>query len=144
MYSGKYQYSIEEKGRVFVPVKFRRGLSPEAEDSFVVTKGFDGCLVVYALDQWREFSKKLKALPLGNEKARRLVRWFSGNAEVVKLDSQGRIKIPQHLLEFASLDNEATIIGVLDRIEIWHPDKYSEKEKEFDPSTMGDFGGLEL
>lgn len=140
MYCGKYRYSIEEKGRLFIPVKFRRGLSPESEDTFVVTKGFDECLVVYPLDEWKEFSRKLKALPLGSEKARKIVRWFSSNAEPVKLDSQGRIKIPQYLLDFAGLNNEAIIIGVLDRIEIWEPDKYEEIEKASDPTKMG---GLE-
>jgi len=136
MFNGRYSYAIEEKGRVFVPVKFRRGLSPEAEDTFVITRGFDGCLAMYPLDRWREFEEQLGELPASDPEARRIVRWFSANAEYVRLDSQGRIRIPNHLLEFAQLDSGTVIIGVLDRIEIWNPGAYEKQEKESDPTSM--------
>ncbi len=144
MYNGKYRYSLEEKGRLFVPAKFRRGLSPDAEDSFVVTRGWDGCLEVHPLDGWRKVEKKLEEYPQEDVRARKLVRWFSANAEVVKLDGQGRIKIPQHLLEFANLEKEIVIIGVLNRIELWSPDAYAKEERESDPTKIGSLGDLKL
>ena len=144
MYNGKYRYSLEEKGRLFIPVKFRRGLSPDAEGSFVVTRGLDGCLGVYPFDGWREVEKKLEEYSQWDARARGLVRWFSANAEVVKLDSQGRIKIPQHLLEFAGLEKEVIIIGVLNRIEIWNPEAYEKEESKWDPTKLRSLGGLKF
>ncbi|MDI6839754.1 MAG: division/cell wall cluster transcriptional repressor MraZ [bacterium] len=144
MYNGKYRYSLEEKGRLFIPVKFRRGLSPEAGDTFVVTKGYDSCLALYPLDEWRKVEVKLSSYPTDNPKARRVVRWFSANAEVVKLDSQGRIKIPQYLAEFAGLNKEVVIIGVLNRIELWNPESYEREESESDPTKLGGLNGLDL
>ena len=144
MYNGKYRYSLEEKGRLFIPVKFRRELSPEAEDSFVVTRGWDGCLGIYPLDGWRKVEKKLEEYPQEDARARKLVRWFSANAEVVRLDAQGRIKIPQHLLGFAGLKKEVIIIGVLNRIELWNPEVYEKEEEESDPAKLGPLGDLKL
>ncbi len=144
MYNGKYRYSLEEKGRLFIPVKFRRELSPDAEDSFVVTRGWDGCLGVHPLDGWRKVEKKLEEYPQENARARKLVRWFSANAEVVRLDAQGRIKIPQHLLGFAGLEKEVIIIGVLNRIELWNPEVYEKEEEESDPTKLGALSDLKL
>ncbi len=144
MYNGKYKYSLEGKGRLFIPVKFRRDLLPEAEGSFVVTRGWDGCLGVYPLDGWRKVEKKLEEYPQEDARARKLVRWFSANAEVVKLDGQGRIKIPQHLLDFAELKKEVIIIGVLNKIELWDPSLYEKEEDESDPANLGSLGDLNL
>ncbi|MCK4352721.1 division/cell wall cluster transcriptional repressor MraZ [candidate division WOR-3 bacterium] len=144
MYNGKYKYSLEEKGRIFIPVKFRRGLMPDDEDTFVVTKGYDGCLALYPLNEWRKVGEKLKKYPTNDSKSRKTARWFSANAEVVKLDSQGRIKVPQHLVDFAKLVKEVVIIGVFNRIELWEPKAYEKEEKESDPTKLGGIEGLNL
>ena len=144
MYSGKYSYVVDEKGRIFVPVKFRRGTSLKNGNSFVVTRGFDRCLMVYPAEEWREVEKKLRSYPTSDIKSRRVVRWFTANAEKVKLDSQGRMKVPQHLLDFIELEKEVVIIGVLNRLEIWKPETYREEEKKSEPAGFDALPELNL
>lgn len=153
MYSGKYNYIVDSKGRIFVPVKFRRGMSPESDNTFVVTRGFDKCLIVYPIEEWRKAEERLRSYPTSDIRSRRVVRWFTANAEVAKLDSQGRIKIPQHLLEFIGVgqnirasgdqnirrqkaedSKEVIIIGVLNRLEIWEPQTYRDEENKSEPA----------
>ena len=120
---GEYNHTIDAKGRLIIPAKFREQLGEE----FVITKGMDGCLFVYPFEAWQEFEDKLKALPLTvNKEARKFSRFFLAGAATVELDKQGRALVPATLREFAGLDKEVVLAGVLDRIEIWDKDKWHE------------------
>lgn len=120
MFIGEYQHTIDPKGRIIMPSRFREGLG----DRFVVTKGLDECLFVYSLEEWSNLENKLKNLPLANKDARAFIRFFFSGASECEVDKQGRILIPSNLREFAKLDKEVVVTGVSTRIEIWSRDKW--------------------
>ncbi len=115
MFMGEYNHTIDTKGRLIVPSKFRDQLG----DEFVVTKGLDGCLFVFPQNEWQTFELKLRALPLGQKNARKFTRFFVSGATTCEVDKQGRILIPQTLREFAGLDKDVVLAGNLNRVEIW-------------------------
>ena len=115
MFIGEYNHTIDTKGRLIVPSKFREALG----DEFVVTKGLDGCLFVYPMEEWTAFTDKLKDLPLTKKDARQFSRFFLAGAASCEVDKQGRILIPSVLREFAGLEKDAVLVGVSSRIEIW-------------------------
>jgi len=124
---GEYEHSIDAKGRLSMPAK----LKSEIGDKFVVTKGLEGCLFVYSLAEWQNFEEKLKSLPLTNKNARTLTRFFLAGATECEIDKQGRFLIASNLREYAGLQKEVVIIGVLGRLEIWDKAKWQEyNEKE--------------
>lgn len=143
-YQGTYYYSVDHKGRISVPARFRKGLAPEADSTYVVTKGFDKCLSLYSLDQWRNFAATLSNLPKNRKKSRNVVRWFMANAEPVQVDSQGRIKVPQHLLEYAGIQKEAVVIGVDERMEIWNKKEYEENSRSVEATIEEDLESLDF
>lgn len=114
MFMGEFNHSIDAKGRIIVPAKFREDLGEE----FVVTLGLDGCLFLYPDSEWREFVEQLKHLP-GNRQARQLQRYFLAGATTCEVDKQGRILIPAKLREHAKLEKDVVFVGVLGKIEIW-------------------------
>lgn len=120
MFIGEYQHTIDPKGRIIMPSRFREGLG----EKFVVTKGLDECLFVYSLEEWSNLENKLKDLPLANRDARAFIRFFFSGAAECEVDKQGRVLIPSNLREFAKLDKEIVITGVSTRIEIWGKDKW--------------------
>ncbi len=120
MFMGEYNHTIDTKGRLIVPSKFRETLG----DEFVVTKGLDGCLFVYDNTEWAVFEEKLKALPLTNKDARSFVRFFLAGAAGVEVDKQGRILLPSVLREFAQITKDVVLVGVASRIEIWSKEKW--------------------
>lgn len=115
MFIGEYCHSVDVKGRVSIPAKFREELG----ESFILTKGLDNCLFIYSMGEWDILESKLKQLPLTNRDARAFVRFFFSGATECELDGQGRIRIANNLREHASLEKEAVIIGVGTRVEIW-------------------------
>ena len=115
MFMGEYNHTIDAKGRLIIPSKFRDSLGEE----FVVTKGLDGCLFVYDNKEWSAFEEKLKSLPLTNKDARQFVRFFLAGATLAEVDKQGRILVPANLREFAALEKEVVLVGVASRVEIW-------------------------
>ena len=115
MFIGEYNHTIDAKGRLIVPSKFRESLGEE----FVATKGLDGCLFVYPMKEWNEFTEKLRELPLTKKDARQFSRFFLAGAASCEIDKQGRILIPAVLREFAKLEKDAVLVGVSSRIEIW-------------------------
>ena len=122
MFMGEYNHTIDAKGRLIIPARFRELLGEE----FILTKGLDGCLSIYPMDAWEAFETKLRALPLTNKNARTFTRFFVAGATNCELDKQGRILVPQTLREFAGLEKEVVLTGNLDRIEIWSKEKWSE------------------
>ncbi|OIP70531.1 MAG: cell division/cell wall cluster transcriptional repressor MraZ [Candidatus Infernicultor aquiphilus] len=126
MFLGQYEHTIDEKGRLIVPAKYREPLG----DNFIITYGLDVCLFVYSLEEWKTLAEKLKSLPLGQRDARAFKRILFSRATNCTIDSQGRVIIMKYLREYARIDKEVMIIGVSDRIEIWSKDiwqKYFDK-----------------
>lgn len=122
MFMGEYNHIIDAKGRLIIPAKFRELLGEE----FVLTKGLDGCLFIYPMDEWEAFEEKLRALPLTNKNARAFSRFFVAGATMCELDKQGRILVPVTLREFAGLSKDVVLTGNLTRIEIWSKEKWME------------------
>ena len=131
---GEYNHTIDTKGRLIVPSKFREALG----DEFVVTKGWDGCLFVYAIDDWKVFEEKLASLPLINVEARQFARYFLSGAQYVTVDKQGRILMPQDLREFAGLEKDVVLAGMGGRIEIWSLDKWNENNEQVDINKISE------
>lgn len=119
MFMGEYSHTIDTKGRVIVPARFRDALGTE----FVVTLGLDGCLFLYTMEEWKSFSEKLEALPGGKE-VRQLKRFFMAGAFSCELDKQGRMLIPQKHREHAALEKEIFFVGMSNKIEIWSKERY--------------------
>ncbi|MGO5051932.1 division/cell wall cluster transcriptional repressor MraZ [Lachnospiraceae bacterium LCP25S3_G4] len=119
MFRGEFNHSIDPKGRLIIPAKFREGLGEE----FVITKEIGGCLSVYPTDGWKAFEEKLGSLP--RSKAN-IVRFFSGSAVDSGLDKQGRVLLSPALKTYAGLEKEVVLVGVLDRVEIWDKAKWEE------------------
>ncbi|MDD6308604.1 MAG: division/cell wall cluster transcriptional repressor MraZ [Clostridia bacterium] len=132
MYIGQYCHSTDAKGRVIMPSRFREQLG----ESFVVTKGYEGCLTVYSAAEWETFTARLLAMPDHNADARRLVRMFSSGAVSCETDKQGRILLPQHLREYAGIEKEVMVIGALSRVEIWDTEKWARYNDDEDAMTL--------
>ncbi|MDF2675818.1 MAG: mraZ [Bacillota bacterium] len=132
MFTGEYNHSFDEKGRVIIPSKLREELG----ETFYIGKGLDKCLFVYPIETWAEFVGKLRNLSTFNKQERFFLRQFISGFSECSFDKQGRILIPPTLREFSGLKNEATIIGVIDRIEIWNKESWNEysnnEEYDFD------------
>ncbi len=121
-FMGEYNHSIDAKGRVIVPSKFREQLG----DRFIVTKGLDGCLWVFPASEWESFSEKLTSLPVARKDARNFTRFFMAGATEAETDKMGRILLPQVLRDYAKLEKEAVLIGTGSRVEIWNSEQWAE------------------
>ncbi|MEY8323082.1 division/cell wall cluster transcriptional repressor MraZ [Lachnospiraceae bacterium 54-11] len=120
MFIGEYNHTIDAKGRLIIPSKFREVLG----DEFVVTKGMDGCLFVFDNPEWQAFEEKLHKLPMIDKGARQFTRFFLAGAASVEVDKQGRILLPAVLREFAGITKDAVLVGVGSRVEIWSKDRW--------------------
>ena len=120
MLIGEYEHSLDTKGRLILPAKIREDMG----ETFIITKGLDGCLFGFSQTEWANFEEKLKTLPLTNKNARDFVRFFLSGATECEMDKQGRFLITGNLREYANLEKDAVIIGVGTRIEIWNKDKW--------------------
>ena len=134
MYMGEYNHTIDTKGRLIVPSKFRESLG----DAFVVTKGFDGCLFVYDKNEWAKFEEKLTALPVTNHEARKLVRFFLAGACEAEVDKQGRVLIPTNLRTHAGLVKDVVLVGVASKIEIWSKERWQETNEYDDMEEIAE------
>ncbi len=119
MLIGEYRHNIDDKGRIIIPSKFREEIGMK----FVVTRGLDGCLFVYSMDNWNKIVSKLQTLPFTKKDARTFMRFFLSGATVCEFDKQGRINLTNSLILYAGIQKECTIIGVNDRLEIWASEK---------------------
>jgi transcriptional regulator MraZ len=126
MFRGQYKYSVDSKGRISIPAKLRRHVAPDANDTFVMTRGTAECIDVYPLDQWQLIEEKLSKLNPFNPDDAKFIRMISQYASEDNMDSQSRILIPQSLIEYAKIDKEVIILGALNKIEVWNPKIYEE------------------
>ena len=118
MFMGEYNHTIDAKGRLIVPSKFREQLGNE----FVVTKGLDGCLFVYSNEEWHRIEESLREKPLTSKDARKFMRFFFAGAASCEVDKQGRILLPANLREYAGIEKDVISVGVYSRVEIWSKD----------------------
>ncbi|MGQ9584040.1 MAG: division/cell wall cluster transcriptional repressor MraZ [Anaerolineae bacterium] len=135
MFLGEFEHSIDEKGRLTIPAKFRPGLA----EGMVITRGLDGCLWVFPTEEWAKVAEKISRLPLTNPDARDFARlMFSGAAEVAP-DRMGRVLVPAYLREYAHMDTDAVVIGLNWRLEIWNRDLWRERRSrvEADADAIG-------
>ena len=121
MFIGEYHHSIDEKGRIIIPSKFR----DELGDHFIVTRGIENCLFVYSNDNWNRICEKLNSLPFTKKDARVFNRFFMSGATDVELDKQGRANISTPLIQYANLKKDCVVIGTGDRLEIWSEDDWN-------------------
>jgi MraZ protein len=129
-FKGSYLHSIDNKGRINLPAKLKKYVSPDANDTFVVTRGFEKCIVVYPLDEWSIYEKTIRDLPTSDPGSRFVTRVLLQYAQECQLDAQSRIMLPQQLISFAGIQNDALILGVLERIEIWNSGLYDSYVRE--------------
>lgn len=128
MFMCEYNHTLDAKGRLIMPAKFRETLG----DVFVVCKGLDHCLYVYSNEDWEQFENQLANLPLTNKEARQFVRFFLSGASQVEVDKQGRILLPTSLRTFAGLDKDVVLAGVGHRVEIWDKGKWENESLDGD------------
>ncbi|MFV9672259.1 MAG: division/cell wall cluster transcriptional repressor MraZ [Acidimicrobiia bacterium] len=128
MFLGEYSHSLDEKGRVVMPSKFRVGLA----GGCVMTKGQERCVYVFPMDRWEEESSKVLKLPRTDRRARNFSRSFFASASDQALDRQGRVQIPESLRRYAGLGKDLTVAGIADRIEIWDTETWNQVAAEAD------------
>jgi len=139
MFIGEYSHTIDEKGRVAIPVKFRADFSKGA----IVTKEMDNCLSLYTIEEWQKNAEKISELPV---KARAFARQKLAGAMDVKIDKQGRVILPDYLRKYAGIDKKTIIAGLYNRLEIWDENKWNEYKEDTEKSsediaeTLGELG----
>lgn len=134
MFSGEYQHTIDAKGRVIMPVKFREALG----ETFYVTKGLDRNLLVFSSEEWQKFYEKLSSLPLANKNSRDFSRLFLAGAIECETDKQGRILITAPLKAYASLLKDVTVIGNGNKVEIWSTENWLEYTNAIDTDQIAE------
>ena len=120
MFIGEYHHTIDEKGRIIIPAKFREELG----ESFIITRGIENCLFVYSEENWAQITNKLNSLPFTKKDARTFNRFFMSGATDVELDKQGRVNISRPLIDYANLLKDCVIIGTGDRLEVWSQESW--------------------
>lgn len=131
MFIGEYQASIDEKGRVSVPAKFRAALKTKV----VVTRGLDNSLFLYSMDEWKKLAEKLSSLPIATANTRAFSRLMLAGAMDCEIDKQGRIIIPGYLKEFARIGKKAVIAGLYNRIEIWSEELWTAYKQQTEAAS---------
>ncbi len=130
---GEYMHSLDAKGRVILPADFRAELGV----SFIITKGLDKCLFLYAQPEWDALAAKLRQLPLAKPEARALVRFFFAGARTLECDKQGRFLVPANLRNYAGIQlrQDVVLTGADNRIEVWSRDQWSQYTEEVEPDV---------
>lgn len=142
MFIGEYQASIDDKGRVSIPVKFRKQLKAKV----VVTRGLDNSLFLYTVDEWKKLAEKLASLPISTANTRAFSRLMLAGAMDCEIDKQGRIILPAYLKAFAQINKKLVLAGLYNRIEIWSEELWetykqqTEKESNAIAEQLGSLG----
>ncbi len=126
MLLGEYNHTLDSKGRVAIPAKFKDALGTGA----IITRGLDNCLFLFAIKEWEALATKLVALPLAQANSRAFVRLMLAGAMDVMLDNQGRILIPDYLRKYAGLSRDVTIVGLHSRAEVWDSARWNEYKRK--------------
>ncbi len=136
MFIGEYQHSMDAKGRMFVPSKFRDDLG----DTFIVTLGLDNCLFVFPQEEFERLKARLDAISITNKDARTFARFFFARASECEMDKQGRVMIPNNLREYAGLTKDVTVVGVSNRVELWNTENWESTHsfENFSPDELSE------
>lgn len=126
MFYGEYEHTIDRKGRLIIPSKFREVFKEHYIEKFYVTRGLDGCLFVFTEDEWKNQESKFKNMSFTKKEARKFNRFYFSGAVDLACDKQGRILVPQYLKEYACIKRDVMIVGVSNRIEIWAKDRWED------------------
>ena len=140
-FTGEYHNSLDTKNRLNIPAKFRKVLDPVNDRTFVITRGFDQCLVLYPLEDWAKVEEQLIKLSSIRGRHRSFVRSVTRYATSVHYDGQGRIAIPDSLLSYSGISKEVAVIGMINKIELWDPEvisKLDAKTDEMDDNSFDD------
>jgi MraZ protein len=121
---GEYECRLDDKSRIILPAMLKKQISPEAHDSFVINRGFEGCLVLYPQNIWEETTARINKLNLFVKDNRQFVRAFNNGATPLSLDGQNRLLLPKPLLDYAAIDREIILFAYSDRIEVWNKKTY--------------------
>ena len=124
MFYGEYEHTIDRKGRVIVPAKFRQALKEHEAKTLFLTRGLDGCLFLFAEAEWRTMENRFKQIPVTKAEGRKFNRLFFSGATEVAVDGLGRLLVPRTLKEFAQIKQDVVIVGVSTRMEIWAKEKW--------------------
>ena len=122
MFIGEYHHSVDDKGRLIIPSKFRDELGTK----FIITRGIENCLFVYSMESWEKIVNKLETLPFTKKDARAFIRFFLSGASEAEFDKQGRINITSPLISYANITQECVVIGTGDRLEIWSEESWND------------------
>ena len=120
MLMGEYRNSLDAKGRIVIPSKFREELG----NKIILTRGLDGSLFIYSEDAWNKLTEKLQTLSFTEKESRNFTRFLLSGANTLEFDKQGRIIIPSYLKEYANFTKEVVLVGVLNRVELWSQDAW--------------------
>jgi MraZ protein len=131
MFIGEYKYSVDSKGRIAIPSKFR----PNLAGGCVVTRGLDNCLFIYPKEEWEELAKKLASLPISKSNSRAFSRLMLAGAMDLEIDKQGRVVLPKYLREYAKLSDKAVITGLYNRLEVWDSGRWSKYKSHAENSS---------
>ena len=142
MLRGATKVTLDAKGRLAIPVRYRDQLMTRAEGHLVATVDRDYCLLIYPLPDWEEIERKLARLPALNKQSRRLQRLMLGHATELEMDSHGRILLTRELREFAGLDRQTMLIGQGNKFELWSEEKWNARRDEWLADDEGDKAGL--
>ena len=134
MLIGEYEHSLDAKGRLIMPSKLRDDIG----EKFIISKGLDGCLFAFSIEEWKIFEQKLRSLPISNKDARAFSRFFFAGAMDCEIDKQGRFLISSNLREFAGLTKEVVIVGMDSRIEIWSKDKWKKCDEDISADEIAE------
>lgn len=135
MFYGEYEHSLDKKGRLILPAKFRETARANYIEKFFLTRGLDNCLFMFPEEEWKNQEAKFKSVSFTKSQSRKFNRLYFSGAQEAVFDKQGRILIPRYLKEFAGIKRNVMIIGVSNRIEIWDLEKW----REFYNSEKGSF-----
>lgn len=130
MFIGQYSHTIDAKGRLAIPAKFRSELKKA-----IVTQGLDNCLVLYTRKEWEKVAEKYAALSINKANNRDMSRFLLGSAMDVEVDKQGRIILPEYLRQFAGLTKNAVVVGLYDRLEIWDEEKWNHLKSQIEKNS---------
>jgi len=125
-FSGEYRFTLDTKKRMNIPAGIRKMLPPEADGTLVFTRGFEGCVFVYSNDEWKRLTRMLNSLNNFDAHVRNFVRVFVGSAHKAVMDSQGRILLPDKVLQMAQIEREVLLLGTINKFELWNPQVYEE------------------